>query len=64
MFSLPDEVTQVEEEVYNYGFSDFVAEAGGYLGMLVGISAVTLCQELGTLAKVGPVRYIRKLIMH
>lgn len=59
MFSIYDETLKTTEEIYNYGFSDFVAETGGSLGMLVGISAVTLLDEFETILKMGFVQYVK-----
>ena len=51
---------QIMEEIYNYQLSDFVAETGGYLGMLVGVSAVTLIDEMAKISAAGPMRYLKQ----
>ena len=53
---------QLTEEVYNYGVSDFVAETGGYLGMLVGISAINVYEQMVKIGTIGPVNYVKKYL--
>jgi hypothetical protein len=37
---------EVQEEVWLYGTSSFIAEVGGYLGLLLGASCYTVYEEL------------------
>ena len=41
-FAMPADVMVTEEEVYNYDFNSFMADVGGYLGLLLGMSVVGL----------------------
>ena len=37
-------MTREEEEVYTYDLNNFVADTGGFLGLLLGLSAMDLVQ--------------------
>lgn len=47
--SISDQKTITESEVYTYGFTNLVADFGGFLGLLLGLSLIDICEyfELG-----------------
>jgi hypothetical protein len=42
----------VTTEVYLYSFNDFIADVGGYLGLLIGASVLTLVEYFLHVARV------------
>ena len=42
MFAMPADILMTETEVFNYDFNSFLADIGGYLGLLLGLSILGL----------------------